>query len=194
VDFKKAPEILRISLKGERPDEMVVLVDAVVKAYLDELFNHEVALRKALLRKLEEQQGGDKKILAEKRKVLAAIAIKLGGDLNIAKLMHEYKAKRKGDAEEELKSLGGEKRKLERQLITKESEIKGIAKAHFPPDPADLERDLVVKRHVTDIAQLDVTINEIRTSTASSGSSRTTCVTWSAAGSGWTCGSSWPWP
>jgi len=41
VDFAVAPEIMRVSMRGDRPQELAVLVNAVVQAYLREIVNKE---------------------------------------------------------------------------------------------------------------------------------------------------------
>jgi hypothetical protein len=49
VDFSMGPEILSIALSGDKPEELVVLVNAVMKAYLDEFANEEVNKRRERL-------------------------------------------------------------------------------------------------------------------------------------------------
>src|SRR5207244_1652609 len=39
ADYTVAPDILRVSMTGDRPDELLVLVDAATEAYLQESVN-----------------------------------------------------------------------------------------------------------------------------------------------------------
>src|SRR5262249_24350498 len=142
---------------GEDPEDMAVLVDAVMKAYLEEFVNSEESRRGARLRQLTGLEVRHKKILGEKRQKLAAFAPKLGGDPKIAGGLHESKIKQLGLAREELQGLGDDKRKLERHLLTYETKAKGISRAHFPTAlvDKDSESDPLVKGYVVQIAQLE---------------------------------------
>jgi capsular exopolysaccharide synthesis family protein len=65
VDFSVAPEIMRVSMRGDRPQELALLVNAIVKAYLREIVNKEHHERTAelvqanqILSKYEEKLRG----------------------------------------------------------------------------------------------------------------------------------------
>jgi capsular exopolysaccharide synthesis family protein len=55
VDFTKGPEILQISMKGDNPAALKMVVNAVMKAYLDEFINTEAREREEHLKRLTEQ-------------------------------------------------------------------------------------------------------------------------------------------
>src|SRR5262249_40467367 len=54
VDFSIAPEIMSISLSGDRPEELKVIVDTVRNVYLRDIVGRESTERKRRLSKLEE--------------------------------------------------------------------------------------------------------------------------------------------
>lgn len=69
VDAHESPEILRISLTGDRPSELAEIVNAVKDAYLEEVVNAERKLRIARLNDLERifEQTEEKVRLKEER-------------------------------------------------------------------------------------------------------------------------------
>ena len=69
VDAHESPEILRISLTGDRPTELALIVNAVKDAYLEEVVNAERKLRIARLNDLERifEQTEQKVRLKEER-------------------------------------------------------------------------------------------------------------------------------
>jgi capsular exopolysaccharide synthesis family protein len=54
ADFTVAPEVLRIAMSGDRPDELVILVDAIREAYRREILDKERFERNDRLNKLRE--------------------------------------------------------------------------------------------------------------------------------------------
>src|SRR5437016_375478 len=78
VDFANGPEVLRIVLKGENADELKVLVNAVMTAYLREFINNERVKQRERLDHLTTLKQERETKLREKRKVLEAFAPKLG--------------------------------------------------------------------------------------------------------------------
>jgi succinoglycan biosynthesis transport protein ExoP len=78
VDFKEGSELINVSMTGTRPEELIVLVDAVTQAYLQEVVNLEHKKRKEQLDELEDIYLAAKKKLREKRDALLRLADRLG--------------------------------------------------------------------------------------------------------------------
>lgn len=70
VDFSVAPEVLRIQMTGEQPNELIAIVDAVREAYLMEVNRAEVEGRQKRLAKLKEIYAEKDQYLQEKRRLL----------------------------------------------------------------------------------------------------------------------------
>ncbi len=54
VDFQPAPSLMRIGLSGKDAEQMCVLVDAITKAYLDEIVEKEANRRRERLEQLRQ--------------------------------------------------------------------------------------------------------------------------------------------
>ena len=78
VDFKEGSELINISMSGTQPEQLVMLVDAVTQAYLQEVVNLERKKRQEQLDELEDVYRNAKKKLREKRDTLLRLADRLG--------------------------------------------------------------------------------------------------------------------
>jgi capsular exopolysaccharide synthesis family protein len=79
VDFSFAPEIMRIAIDGMETDDLVVLVNAVRKAYIREVLDHEVSVRRQrqaalgeLIQKYEDQLTEARKTQKEAAELVGA--------------------------------------------------------------------------------------------------------------------------
>lgn len=73
-DCNVSPDVLRLSLKGDKPEELVTLVDAVTDAYLQEVVDKENRSRTVRLHRLEDIYNTFDKTLQEKRQTLNDLA------------------------------------------------------------------------------------------------------------------------
>jgi hypothetical protein len=78
ADFTVAPEILRIAMSGDRPDDLVVLVNALREAYLREILEPETTQRRERLNKLGEMREKFESQLRASRKDQTALEQKAG--------------------------------------------------------------------------------------------------------------------
>jgi hypothetical protein len=103
VDFSVAPEILRISMSGDTTDELVVLVNAITKAYLREVVDRERAPRRERLARLGELREKFEGQLRACREIQKEIEAKLGAkDANARARMHAFVQQQLGMIEREL--------------------------------------------------------------------------------------------
>jgi polysaccharide biosynthesis transport protein len=158
VDFSMGPEVLSISLSGDRPEELVTLVNAVMKAYLDGFVNEEDKKRRERLEHLKELRTQHESILRAKQKILERFAPKLGaGDPKNAQVWFEMKVKHLGLAKEQLFAV-------QTQIRTQEIDLKGQEQARERAksgvDITDamveqaIESDPQVQRHHNKIAEI----------------------------------------
>jgi polysaccharide biosynthesis transport protein len=78
ADFAVAPEVLRISMSGDKPEQLVVLVDAIAQAYWREIVENEKNQRRErlnVLRELREKYEGQ---LRERQKIRREFEQNLG--------------------------------------------------------------------------------------------------------------------
>src|SRR5262249_26820377 len=73
TDFKVGPEILRISLSGDQPEEVARLVNAVKDAYLDQLLKKETDRRAKLAEQLQQKLNEVETSLKSKRTALQVL-------------------------------------------------------------------------------------------------------------------------
>jgi polysaccharide biosynthesis transport protein len=78
VSYTGSPEIMGVALSGDLSDELKVIVDAVVAAYLQEIVNKEQIKRQARLDQLEKISTKYQESLRQKRLALRRIAEKVG--------------------------------------------------------------------------------------------------------------------
>jgi hypothetical protein len=91
ADYSIAPEILRITMAGEQPDELLTLLNAVRDAYLQEIVNRDQTERRAKREQLEKLLGGAEADLTVKRKALRDRAETLGSrDPQVLALKHQF--------------------------------------------------------------------------------------------------------
>jgi polysaccharide biosynthesis transport protein len=165
VDFSQGPEILAISLKGDDQAEMKVLVNKVMKTYLDEFINTEEQRRKARLDQLTDFRAKHEKILGQKRDILASFAPALGtGDARIVGGAHEVRAQQLSQANQDLHKVQADKARLELTLTAKQNKAKAPTNALVPPRAVEkeIEADLLVQAYRAQLTGKELEIGEIK--------------------------------
>ncbi|HTU22370.1 MAG TPA: polysaccharide biosynthesis tyrosine autokinase [Gemmataceae bacterium] len=103
ADFSVAPEVLRISMSGDKPEQLVVLVDALAQAYRREIVDNEKNQRRErlnMLRELREKYEGQ---LRERQKTQREIERSAGGrDVAARALVLSFERQHLAMAEREL--------------------------------------------------------------------------------------------
>jgi polysaccharide biosynthesis transport protein len=78
-DFSVAPEILRISMKGDKPEQLVVLVDAIAQAYRREIVDSEKNQRRERLNTLRGLREKYEEQLRDQQRMQTEIEQNAGG-------------------------------------------------------------------------------------------------------------------
>src|SRR5439155_22089181 len=114
ADYTIAPDILKVSLTGEWPEEVLVLVDAVTEAYLQEIVNKEPQRRLERLDQLKELYNTHEDTLRRKRQALRDLSAAAGSsDAKTLALKHRFAIEQLALAEKELMDLQSQLRKLQ---------------------------------------------------------------------------------
>jgi capsular exopolysaccharide synthesis family protein len=173
ADFSMGPEILSISLAGDKPAELVPLVNAVMKSYLDEFANEEVKKRQARLEHLTGLKAQQENILKAKLKILESFAPRLGaGDAKNVQVWYEMKVKHLGQAKQQLLTVQGQIRKADIDLKGQE---RARERAESGVDITDvmveqhLDTDPLIRRHLERVAGLEQEIAAIREAATAKG-------------------------
>jgi hypothetical protein len=74
VDFDQSPDVMRISLSGSRPQDLVVLLQAISDAYLDAAVNDELEARNRRLQKLSDALEKEEEAVHIKRRTYKELA------------------------------------------------------------------------------------------------------------------------
>jgi capsular exopolysaccharide synthesis family protein len=114
VDFKLAPEILRIALSGYRPEDLKKIVNKVTKTYLNEIANREVRAKQTRLDQLTKVSDQFEKNLSRERKNLKNLKANLGsGDPQVLALIQRMAQEQVDITNKELMEVRSKLRKLE---------------------------------------------------------------------------------
>ena len=164
VDYSGGPEILRISMKGNDPEELTTLVNSLVNAYLDEIVNKEDEKRRTRLRQLQTLHKEYEDRLTVNRQSLLRLARAAGSnDAHVLAIKQELALKRLHKAQEELLQDQSQITRQEVELaalIAKEKSTEPIAVAESQIEEA-LNRDPTITFRLEEIRQLELILAEI---------------------------------
>jgi capsular exopolysaccharide synthesis family protein len=148
ADFSVAPEVLRITMSGDKPEQLVVLVDALVQAYRREIVDKEKNQRLEhlkILRELRETHEGELRAL---QKTQREIGKKAGGrDPAARALMLSFERQHLAMSERELLQTQSRLRDARFELrLEQEREKKSTPVTTIP--------DIMVKEQVDKIPEV----------------------------------------
>ncbi|HEY7426057.1 MAG TPA: polysaccharide biosynthesis tyrosine autokinase, partial [Gemmataceae bacterium] len=145
ADFSVAPEVLRIIMSGDKPDQLVVLADAIVQAYRREIVDNEKNQRLERLRILREMRVKYETQLRTRQKEQRELEKKAGGrDAAARALMLSFERQHLALAERELLQTESKLREARIDLgMQLEREKKPLPVATIPDSVVDEEVDKV---------------------------------------------------
>jgi capsular exopolysaccharide synthesis family protein len=150
---KEDSQLLRVTMKGDRIDEMVKLVNAVTRAYLEEIVFKEQSKRTFRLRQLSTVYDKYEKSLREKRRILRTLAESAGsGDDKQLQLSHSFALEQLHLVRKELLEVLAERRRLEMKVKLPPT-LAELFPGGVPGMRADAFQDLVIAKHLHSIAQ-----------------------------------------
>ncbi|MHB1556393.1 MAG: polysaccharide biosynthesis tyrosine autokinase [Isosphaeraceae bacterium] len=143
VDFVSGSEVMEISLTGPDPDEVAGLVNAVKKAYMDEVVNVDLKRRTERFDYLKKMREHYTELLKKKRETMRRLAESVGSnDRETLALRQQY-------ALEHLQFLQKERLEIQSQRRRLEVEMKQ-ARPEAIPEPASIseaELNRLVDQH-----------------------------------------------
>ncbi len=157
ISFASGSEVLEISLSGDHPQMVAVLVNAVMAAYMDEVVNADHIERKRRLEKLKEIWKNYDADLKLKREQLREIAAAIGSDDKKAlTLQKQYEIDRQDLVRRNLIEVHGELLKRRAELEFASDQGEGLSQQPAPgPDASELEaalqNDPAIARHAENI-------------------------------------------
>jgi capsular exopolysaccharide synthesis family protein len=165
ADYTIAPEILSISMTGDHPDELSILVEAIRDAYLQEIVNREQTELNTRLERLNEYYTARANRVDTKRKAVRGLAEGLGSrdPVTLARLQ-QYLLDRLGTAQKELAQFRSELRRLQAEVLVEETRAKAIQDAPIPEKAVEEEilKDPAVGKHRQEVARRDEEVEKCK--------------------------------
>jgi capsular exopolysaccharide synthesis family protein len=165
VDFSIGPEFLRVTLQGDNPEELVVLVNAVTRAYLKEIVDKETKHRGDRLEKLQEIANKYEDLVKAKRGDLRKLAKAVGsGESKTLVFQQRLGVEQLGLVQKEMLQLQSELRKLEVEALLERAREKNIDNLVIPRSvvEAQVNKEPAVARVLAQIEQLEENIEGIK--------------------------------
>lgn len=166
VDFSVAPEVMRIGITGEEPQELTAIVNAIRESYFKEVRRLEVEGRQKRLNKLSEIYAEAEQQLQTKRRTLNNLAEDLGStkDAKIMEQTQEMYWKTLDNLQNELMQT---KTKLIRTRMELDLQLAREPKSAVPPIPTKsieehVSKDKEVLALQRQIAELDLDIASLK--------------------------------
>ncbi|HXG11627.1 MAG TPA: polysaccharide biosynthesis tyrosine autokinase [Gemmataceae bacterium] len=168
ADYSTGPEFLTISMSGDNPEELKILVDAITEAYLNEVVYKDHRKRLERIEQLRDLAQRYEQRLRTKRTQLRELAKAVGAKnaTNLA-IQQRLALEQQGLAQKELTQLRGEIRRLQTDLVVREAQEKQLAEAIVPENLIEeaLEKDKGVQTYRAEIAKLELQIKDIKSAT-----------------------------
>jgi hypothetical protein len=169
TDYLLGPEILRVTLSGDYPEDVAAVLNEVTRAYLREVASKDEARVAGRVKQLQESYRKSAEALREKRQKLLSRLEELG--LDDPKTIEM----RQGAIQQQVSAAQKERLAIRLNLKKAEVELAALqAQAKDPPavtvpDPAvdeEMKQDLVVKKRLDRLVLLDETIQRIQNASA----------------------------
>ncbi|MFT3881026.1 MAG: polysaccharide biosynthesis tyrosine autokinase [Gemmatales bacterium] len=163
IDFSMGPEILRIAMNGENPDQLTKLIAAVRDAYLTEVVDKEKNRRRDNLKEIEKLHRERDILLRDKRARLRELSESVGsGDPKSIALKQQFALENLAALEKEYFSLGAELRRQRVEVSSLESKEKANTQSPVPPILVDeqLKKDTAYLVQMSKVQQAKQVLQE----------------------------------
>jgi len=156
-----SPEILGVWLSGEQPQELVVLVNAIVAAYMQEIVNKDHVKRQSRLDHLKEIAAKYDENLRRKRRTLRELAENVGSsDKQTLAMKQLFSVEQFHLTQKELLQVRSDLRKLQTELNGQtEDAAPEIPESHYIEA---MQKDAAIARYEALKSQLEDDIQEIK--------------------------------
>jgi capsular exopolysaccharide synthesis family protein len=169
ADYKLAPEILRISLSGQQPQELKALVNGVRSAYLQEIVDKERNENQARLERLKKLQAEYDQGLRDKRRSFRELAQAVGAQ-HSQTLAHKHQlaVERLAAVQKDLTGVQSDLRKTLLDLAAREAHEKASERAVISESALDelLRKDPVLERQMKELVEQEARLAAYRLAAA----------------------------
>jgi len=138
VDFSASPEFMRISLVGEKPQELIVVLQAISDAYLDEAVNDELDARNRRLQKLNDAYATYEESLRTKRRSYKELAGEIGTSNSfVLAFKQQFEMDQLQQRKNMLLNVKNDLTKLRTEAFMQQEKVKSLPKMEIPADLID---------------------------------------------------------
>jgi capsular exopolysaccharide synthesis family protein len=165
ADYSVAPEIMRIAMSGDDPEELKTLVKAVRDAYIAEVPDKEYEQRIKRLEELGVVYEKFDKILSDKRKRLREMAEALGSAHSVTlQRQQEFALKQLHSLQSELLGLDSQLRKARLAVKMRLASEQALNEGTIPKDTLDeyIKSDRKILDYTQQIAKFNQALKQIR--------------------------------
>jgi capsular exopolysaccharide synthesis family protein len=157
ADYTLGPEFLTISMSGDDPEQLRVIVNAVAETYKNEVVFKELSERMEKIKKLQELARQFDAQLKDRRNFLRDLTLRMGAGRQNAPVQQRLTLEQLAMAEKELIRLRHEAMPHELLLAQLEAQLKTLEASQIPEDAIKeaLEKDPVVVDLRKRIAEID---------------------------------------
>jgi capsular exopolysaccharide synthesis family protein len=164
ADFSVAPEVMRITISGTEPDQLLALLEAVTASYLSEVVEKDLRKKADRLDRLKKLFEESDRTLREKQQALRAVVDDLGsGDAKLLALKQEFALKEVNALQVELLQIQSQLRKAHI-----DSQVESSAEPAAMPESVFedyLKKDPDYERAFKHVAQLKNDLAYLKSST-----------------------------
>ncbi len=158
IDYAGGPEILRISITGDKPEEAATLVNAVTAAYLSEIADKERTRRRIKLDNVKELVRKFDESLKLQRRTLRELEERVGAlDEHKVAFRQRLAEEKLADNSRKLLQAQGDAHKTRIELSVQQAKEKALANLTFSEAVVQehLRRDVAVVRHLEKKEELE---------------------------------------
>jgi capsular exopolysaccharide synthesis family protein len=145
VEFIAGSEVMEISLAGSNPEEVAGIVNAIKKAYMDEVVNVDLKKRMERFDRLKKMKDRYGELLKKKREIMRRLAQDIGSDdRQTLAMKQQYAMEHRHYLQKELLDIKSQRRWVDARLKL----VRGGAETTEPPPiPSEGEIDRLVDEH-----------------------------------------------
>jgi capsular exopolysaccharide synthesis family protein len=138
VDYGASPEYMRISLIGEKPQELIVVLQAISDAYLDEAVNDELETRNRRLQKLNDAYGTYEESLRTKRHTYKELAGEIGTSSSfVLAFKQQFEMDQLVQRKNMLLNVTNDLTRLRTEAFVQQEKVKSLPKMEIPAELID---------------------------------------------------------
>jgi capsular exopolysaccharide synthesis family protein len=165
VDYSVGPEFLRVSLSGNEPQDLEILVNEIIDSYLQDVVSDESRGRRRHLEQLQELAAKYDDIMRDKRQTLRNLAKGIGsGEAKTLAVKHRIALEQQALVQKEILQLDSDLRKLQAEAEIYKAKEKQATDLTIPENIVEeqLKKDPIIAKNLAKITELEEAVTRAR--------------------------------